>query len=369
MPAAVNEYLLKGDELANDIFARMHSGFMHPLIHLGCGLEFQQPCTVAESLAAACIHGDWPKDFLFPAEEYARQNPDAEPKPLFQILDGLRNDPEILEAVKPSDPLNKISDGLMKRVKEQLVPHLAQFRVKANAEDIQRQTAEMMYTSAYMTGAAQRPGKKETLDFIMMHAATTSVFYPAIMTQDWISDADKARLLEAKSRSDAVMYAGCGSPALYPERISEYTPRRSTDGWPELIRRANVYRDDGHTAKMIRALFALEKLEEEPVAGFPLARSDFIKIAHLTMDAVERATDRGGAFIPETMAMGVKKHLGRGGEMVLENMSRWVYYTGLEGSWDLFPNQEAPSEEVPAIGTMSSLEASRQSEPVVGSVL
>ncbi|KAM0813222.1 putative Oxidoreductase AflY [Seiridium cardinale] len=356
VPDVVNEYLLKGDEFANDIFGRMHSGFMHPLIHLGCGIEFQQPCTVAESLAAACIHDDWPKDFLFPTEEYVNQNPTTTSKPLLEILDGLRNDPEILTAVRPSDPLNKISDGLMKRAKEQLVPHLAQFRVQASTEDIKRQTKEMMYTCTYMTGAAQRPGKKETLDFIMMHAATTSVFYPAIMAQDWISDSNKARLLEAKARSDAVMYAGCGSPALYPDRITEYTARHPADGWPELIRRANKYRDDGHVVKMIRALFALETLEENPATGFPLARSDFIKIAHLTLDAVERANEHGGAFIPEPMANGVRNHVGRGGEMVLGNMSRWVYYTGLEGSWDLFPSLETSgAEEVSASKPMPFL--------------
>ncbi len=163
--------------------------------------------------------------------------------------------------MKDSDPFNKIADGFLKRVTpEQLVPHLSQFQVQPEPEDLERKLAEMMQTCAYMMGAAQRPGRCEAMDFVLLHSVTLSVFYPAILAQDWLSNQEKARLLEAKARCDAVLYAGCRSPPLYPDRIIGYVPRRPQDGWKELFHRSIIYRDEGHAVKLIRSLFSLEKL-------------------------------------------------------------------------------------------------------------
>ncbi|KAJ5892768.1 hypothetical protein N7504_009459 [Penicillium tannophilum] len=35
------------------------TGLLHPIIHLGFGIEFNQPALVAEGLAQACLHADW----------------------------------------------------------------------------------------------------------------------------------------------------------------------------------------------------------------------------------------------------------------------------------------------------------------------
>lgn len=32
------------------------TGFLHPIIHLGFGVEFQQPAIIAEALAQAAVH-------------------------------------------------------------------------------------------------------------------------------------------------------------------------------------------------------------------------------------------------------------------------------------------------------------------------
>ena len=320
---------------------------VHPIIHLGCALEFNQPSLVAEALAAACVHANWPKTFLLPTEEYVRSVANVPSKPLLQILDDLRNDHEIASGVKSTDPFNKIPDGLLKRVgAKQLVPFLSQFQVKPEPEDLQRKMAEMMHTCAYMSGAAQQPGKREHIDFVLLHSVTLFAFYPAILAQDWLTDQDKSRLLEAKARMDAVLYAGCGSPALYPERIISYKPRHPGDGWPELIHRSIVYRDEGHAAKLIRSLFSLEQINDTG-STMPIAKQDFIKIAHMSMDSIERAFEPDGHKMPDKIAEGVMKDVGKGGDMVVSNMMRWVFYGGLEGAWKFKADLETPAVSNP----------------------
>ncbi|KUI67496.1 Oxidoreductase AflY [Cytospora mali] len=343
VPSVLKEYLLKGDERADDIFGRMYTDLVHPIIHLGCGIEFHQPSLVAEALAGACVHENWPKHFLLAAEENVRTNDGLKSTTLLDILDQLRSDPVISTGVKSTDPFNKIPDGLLKRITpEQWAPYLGQFQVKPTDEDLHAKMTEMMQTCAYMMGAAQKPGKRVAMDFVLLHAVTLMVFYPAILAQDWLTNEDKARLLEAKARVDAVMYAGCGCPPLYAERILEYQPRHPEHGWPELFHRSIVYRDEGHAAKLIRALFSLESLGET-APGFPIAKSDFITIAHMSMDSIEVAFEPGGNKITEEMANGVLERVGFGGDMVVDNMTRWVFYGGLDNAWDFVPEVGAPA--------------------------
>lgn len=41
------------------MLVRLHAGFLHPMIHLGFGVEFQQPAIIAEALAQAAVHDNW----------------------------------------------------------------------------------------------------------------------------------------------------------------------------------------------------------------------------------------------------------------------------------------------------------------------
>lgn len=313
------------------------------MIHLGCGLEFQQPSVVAEALASACIHDNWPKNVLLPTEEYVRSNVRTPTEPLLQTLESLRSDPVIASGVTASDPFNKIRDGLLKRVPgDHLVPYLSQFQVKSEAQDLQRKLGEMMQTCAYMTGAAQQPGKLEAIDYVLLHSVTLSIHYPAILALDWLSDHDKARLLEAKGRMDALTYAGCGSPRLHPERIRNYVPKYPGHGWSELFQRAVVYRDEGHVPKLIRGLYGLEQLDETTIVPeLPIRKPDFVKIAHMVLDSTERLVNSNSSMLPDKVAHAMASQVGLGGEMVVNNRKRWVFYCGIDQAWQFFPDLEA----------------------------
>ncbi|KAL3458171.1 hypothetical protein BJX64DRAFT_228063 [Aspergillus heterothallicus] len=335
----VNEYLLAGDELANDILARMHSGFLHPMIHLGCALEFKQPLLAAEALAAGAVHDPWPSSFLSPVEARIQEDPEIPTKSMLEVLDELHNDPVIRNGVKATDPINKISDGLLLRVREQLIPYLAQYRAAPTEEELEKATIDMVHTCAYMVGGAQYPGKVEAIDFVMLHALTLSIFYRTFLDQDWISVENKARLLNFKVWGDLVTYAGCGSPRLYAERIIEYIPKRPSHGWTELAHRASVYGDDGHISKVTRALLHADRLPE-PRRDFPLRREDFIKIAHLSLDSVERMLEPGQYKVPDKIRKEVGEEMGQD-EEIIRVMVRWVRWCGVEGAWDAFPDLPA----------------------------
>jgi hypothetical protein len=80
----LNEYIFAGSEKADDLLTRMYAGmipwqtllgllliaagFLHPLIHLGFGIEFNQPAIIAEALAQGCCHDSWISPYLLKTE-------------------------------------------------------------------------------------------------------------------------------------------------------------------------------------------------------------------------------------------------------------------------------------------------------------
>lgn len=56
--AVVEEYIFANDARANRMLGKLGAGILHSLIHLGFGVEFEQPAIVAEALAEAAVHPD-----------------------------------------------------------------------------------------------------------------------------------------------------------------------------------------------------------------------------------------------------------------------------------------------------------------------
>jgi hypothetical protein len=139
----LNEYVFKGDERADDLLVRMFAGFLHPIIHLGFGIEFQQPAIIAEALAQACVHDTWIGAFFHKCEKAASENtPDRRPaKSVVQLLDEIRLDEKLKGAAKWEDE-NKIRDGILKRAPEEMVKYASQYFVLES--ELEKKTAEMI---------------------------------------------------------------------------------------------------------------------------------------------------------------------------------------------------------------------------------
>jgi hypothetical protein len=138
--AVVCEYVLCGDARADNMLVRMFAGFLHPIIHLGFGIEFRQPAIVAEGLAQAAVHGDW-MPFLQWEQAAEATRGKGERKTIVQLLDEVRGDEKVSGAARWEDG-NKIRDGLMKRAPDELSAYVSQFTV--GEDELEERTAEMI---------------------------------------------------------------------------------------------------------------------------------------------------------------------------------------------------------------------------------
>ncbi|KAI9847964.1 MAG: hypothetical protein M1837_001481 [Sclerophora amabilis] len=286
----LKEYVFKGDERANVMFARLYSGFLHPMIHLGFGVEFGQPTIIAEALALACIHPAWQDPFLFAAEETATR--DQYPSEcLVRILDNIRADKKLSTAAHWDDD-NKIRDGIILRAKQEMVQYASQWRV--DPEKLEEATAEMINAAIYFTAGAQRPPKQVKFDFYYMHSVNCSIFFSSFLKQPWISTANKVKLLEWKGRLDLCLYASRRSPTLLLDEITNYVPKHpQASDWDAIIERAKVFGDDGHACKFVRALAHAEQVcaPWEHSEKFRIKGKMWLQLGNMAIDSVEDTGD------------------------------------------------------------------------------
>lgn len=357
----VREYLFNGDEQADDLLGRLYSGtpcqrmvlstylytlgFEHPILHLGFGLEFQQPCLVAEALASAAIHDTWPLPIVLPTEAYLKAHPNTQQTSLVSLLPALQSIPVIASAVKSSKHPDRVIP-FMKHAGDALPPLLSQWRVEPTEEDIKYRTAEMANVCAYMIGAAQHPRKKPAIEFFMMHSMNLSAFFGVFMQAQWLTLKQRARLLTWKGWMDLALYAANACPTLYPERIATYVPKQP-GGWDMIVARVNRYPDDGHTCKLIRALLNARNLSAlysaEGRSELPLREEDFLAVAHMAMDSVERMLEPGYKM-PDHLIQLYRGVLGVD-EEVVKIVARFVRWCGSEDSWEGFPDLPSAEEE------------------------
>jgi len=119
----------------------LNAGFLHPIIHLGFGVEFQQPAIVAEALAQAAVHGNWMGSLLLGAEDAAKKNHVKSSKALVDLLDEIHAD-EIIRNAPKWDDGNKLRDGIVKRVPEAMIKYASQYVVTPD-DDLEYKVAEM----------------------------------------------------------------------------------------------------------------------------------------------------------------------------------------------------------------------------------
>ncbi|KAF2496682.1 hypothetical protein BU16DRAFT_458022 [Lophium mytilinum] len=291
----LNEYVFAGDERAEDLLVRMHGGFLHPMIHLGFGVEFQQPAIIAEALAQAAVHDDWIGTFLLPAEQAAKKNHQSKSKSLVELLEEIRADKKLSTAADWDDG-NKIRDGLLKRAPEETIKYASQYIVQES--ELNEKVAEMTNAAIYYTSSAQNPKKLIKLDFYYMHCVNSSIFYSVFLKQAWLSNANKVRILEWKGRMDLAMYASRRSPDLLIDEVTSYKPKiaikNASDSWANVFERVRNYSDDGHSAKLVRAVAHGQTISEpyEATDSFRVKQDMWLNLGNMVIDSVEAGEPR-----------------------------------------------------------------------------
>lgn len=131
-----------------------------------------------------------------------------------------------------------------------------------------------------------------------MHCVNSSIFFSAFLSPHttFLTPATQRRLLEWKVWTDITMYVSRGSPPLLVDEITTYTPTSTrTADWPAIVQRANALADDdGHAAKLIRALAhgeqACAAYAGKP--GFAVQGDMWLRLGHMAIESVEAGAPR-----------------------------------------------------------------------------
>jgi len=301
--AVVKEQLFADTPQAKDLLIRMLAGFYHPIIHLGFGVEFEQPAIIVEALAQAATHDNWPTQFLTTTAEKADKRIQANepPRSLVSLIHETRSDEKIRNSPHWEDG-NKVRDGVFKRALPEITDLCSQWHVHPTKTDRALKTAEMINAAAYFGGAAQHPSHQKAIkwDFFYMHCINSSIFFSAFLDarfDAWLTDEIRAKLLMYKAWSDIAMYVSRGAPELFVDEITGYKPKNPADGWHEIFARVDELSDDGHSSKLVRALANGERVcqpyEDSPEAKDWKIRGDmWLGLAHMAIDSVEGSTSK-----------------------------------------------------------------------------
>lgn len=220
---------------------------------------------------------------FIPAEKAARDY-DGQKKSIVALLDEIHAD-EILKQAPHWSDTSRLFDGVLARAGDRMIDYASQISVKQ--DELERKTAEMINACAFFSGGAQRSDKTVKFDFFFIHNLNASIFFSAFLQQEWLSEASKVRLLEWKIRADLAQYAAAKSPEIRLEMVRNYKPNKPS-GWEGIFDRACAFDDEGHAAKLIRALAHGERVCKpfEGEAAFRVKGDDWLQMAHMAMDSV-----------------------------------------------------------------------------------
>lgn len=77
---------------------RMTTGFIHPLIHFGFGIGFQQPKVLAEALAQAACHNNFFGPFFFTCERLAGEHMSEQGASMVDLISVIRRDSSLYDS-------------------------------------------------------------------------------------------------------------------------------------------------------------------------------------------------------------------------------------------------------------------------------
>ncbi|KAA8648080.1 hypothetical protein EYZ11_007063 [Aspergillus tanneri] len=318
----VQQYVFSRSRIAEKILPLMYDGAYHSIIHLGLGVEFEQPSIIAEALAQAAAHDSFDTDWFFHTVEKKadRLEESTESPPLWELLGHARKSDALARAAQTEGFIGTMK---MKRcvfvapAGEEITSLAAQFRV--TEQTLELRTAEMISVCAYLAGASQRAGRAHKIDFFFMHCVTSALLVSVLARQPWITTTDRIRLVEWKGRLDLAWYVVCGMPTLDISPVQSYHGSPSGEmTWAELFHAVNEQHDDGHVAKFVRALKHGQEVSE-PLVGIPWASAAFpvqgdiwLKIARMAYDTT----------------------------LGLPAPAKWVVMTGMDKAWAQVPSMK-----------------------------
>jgi hypothetical protein len=311
-------------------------GFIHPLIHLGFGIEFELPYLSCEALAMACSQFDEDAfPLLIRADEIAQSRQDR--LNLLEIADLCSADQTLLDGAILHNTDFMSRKGLVGSHPDRILEYASRYSVhedeiafrsaelcNASCRSIIRHLAYrrrlLISFSATILAAAQRPNKEPRMDFFLLHLTNCSILNDAIINKDWIPSKAKAKLLSWFGRFAIMLYIVLRSPKLDLTPIRNYKSQKGDGSWDDIVKRAIAFKDDGHGCKVIRALIHAEKVSKpyQGRPGFHMEGTDFKQAALATVDS----------FLSDEV-------ISRAG---FDQVEAWIRFAGFDQPWDSVPS-------------------------------
>ncbi|KAG0179401.1 hypothetical protein DFQ28_002837 [Apophysomyces sp. BC1034] len=315
---------------SGDLLARTVGGAYHPLIHIGYGLEFDLPGTVAEGLAmAACTtllldslidNLPPPAGVLTPIHPVTSINTGAtaalgvisqlstqlsnqlglggylkssasaaEPgsfadNPLIGIVQEIQQDKDFDAAVSFEDEIKSTVVFKNTKATEKLKQYAARWQLLPDKDDLRLRMRELYEAIMVVFGSSGIRDKDVRLDFFLMHALTSVHFVHHYLPL--VSCTEGVLLLRSHLVSSLAYYVARGRPILQIDLLLNYQSPNAVEGelnpWNSVFDRA-LKAEEEHVIKTVRAcavghILYGHRCEQDPY------ENAWLKAAQLALD-------------------------------------------------------------------------------------
>ncbi|KAF9467641.1 hypothetical protein BDZ94DRAFT_1305265 [Collybia nuda] len=352
--AAIEEYIFdlkmnfdpsRGSDKQPEMLNRFFDGLVHPMIHVGYGLEFGLPGMVVEGLSSAAIHhadtssvitrslfeakgvpiietltSHLPSALKLSSEDVSSSNVHA-----FTILARMLKDPQLNVTEAPELALQIYTDT-MRTHGERVNKYVREWTVNtADPKEVECKIEELVWTMVMIYGI---PGWTEggdfNADFFHMHLVTSSLFLSSLAAQ--LNPTSQELLLRGYFAAALGWWVGRGRPSFdiakffaadtgHPTPLGPLpTPSKTAlpsptspvattpNPWLPIIQTSIVHRDD-HLPKLQRSLahyatlYGLRSSGQADFSNTELPDADkldgtlFLRVAGLTSKRVGRVRE------------------------------------------------------------------------------
>ncbi|KAL0069225.1 hypothetical protein AAF712_003588 [Marasmius tenuissimus] len=309
------------DRKVPEMLDHFHSGILHPLIHVGNGVEFGLPGMIVEGLAQTAVSKAG-NEHIVPRAMFEYHS-DREGVHVLNILARVYEDRSL-----------SVNETLPTEVKDDMAASLLQYALdwlpdlRPSLELAQEKVKELEWACTIMYAIPGfKAGKDFNADFIAMHLVTSSLFLSSLVAS--LSPRSRALLLRTQLAQCLLVWTRLGKPRLdiagfyaadtahpntlnqplSPPAPSKFALPSSTsplavnpNPWFFILRQALVHPDD-HVSKTIRTLNHYASKYGSVPAGYfgerarELEDADkldgtlFVRAAGLTMNRLAREVE------------------------------------------------------------------------------
>ncbi|KZT34869.1 hypothetical protein SISSUDRAFT_1052237 [Sistotremastrum suecicum HHB10207 ss-3] len=276
---AVDEYLFgkSANEKGVSMLLRFMGGLMHPIIHLGFGIEFAEPMMVTAGLAQCAVGTDSLLPGVDPIDPKFNTSPSNGRLPLLGVLRDIY-DSSVLTPIMPYDAdyeypqrfRDLLADGQRQREMERIVDS---WHIDVN--NIDRNVEEAILVTTLIVFGTGKSGRLPRLDFFTNHFLTSAIFFPSILNalpnasqkiillKTWFFYLGLWLVDRGRPRIDSTLlmsYSAFPKPPLrqvvHADASAVGAPNsdEDTNPWPIMLG-CVIHAPDAHTIKTFRALY------------------------------------------------------------------------------------------------------------------